>query len=143
MTVEDPFDGFERDLNYWELPDEVVPLAVDDADGRGEDRRLRFVLYAGLFDLLVDALWESCHDDEERERRLSRVLSKLQSVEPTLRFWLCQNRQRAEGLELVTRMRGKDISMTEEWMLPRLERDIAIYRDRIGALKAVLEERAG
>jgi hypothetical protein len=124
-------------VNYWEVPDEAVEVAVEDPPS-AEDRQLRFLLYAGLFDLLVEALWESCEDDRERDRRLSLVLSKFQSVEPTLRFWLFHNSQKAEGLELVTRMRGKDIALHQEWLVPRLERDIGIYRDRIDALKVAL-----
>lgn len=137
MRANDPFHGFERDLNYWEVPEETIEVMVEDPDGE-DDRQLRFLLYAGLFDLLVEALWEACEDDEERDRSLSALLGRLQSVDPTLRFWLFHDRQRAEDLELVTRMRGKDIVLTEEWMLPRLERDIGIYEERIEALRAAL-----
>lgn len=90
----------------------------------------------------MEAVWEACEDDPERERRLAWLLGKLQSVEPTLRFWLFHNSQRTEGLELVTRMRGKDIALHQDWLVPRLERDIGVYRDRVDALKAVLERNA-
>jgi len=142
VRAEDPLAGFERDLNYWEVPDESVEIAVEDGSLPDDDRQLRFVLYAGLFDLLVEALWDACQDDQERDRRLARVLGKFQSVEPTLRFWLFHNSRKAEGLELVTRMRGKDIALHQEWLVPRLKRDIGVYRDRIGALTAALEGSA-
>jgi len=136
---EDPFEGFERDLNYWDVPDDTVDVALEDGNAPDDDRQLRFVLYAGLFDLLVEALWDAGEADEERQARLARVLGRFQSVEPTLRFWLFHNNQEAEGLELVIRMRGKDIALHQEWLVPRLQRDIGLYRDRIAALTAALE----
>jgi hypothetical protein len=141
MKAPDPFAGFERDVNYWELPDEKVELAFENPDLPEEDRQLRFLVYAGLFDLLVEATAASGETEEERDRQLSRILGKLQSVEPTLRFSLFEKSNKAEGLELITRMRGKDIVLTQEWLLPRLDRDIAIYQERIKALTAAIQER--
>jgi hypothetical protein len=138
---EDPFAGFAHDLDYWQLEDETETLTLIDEGLPAEDRQVRFLAYAGLFDLLVETLWDRCDDDPERDRQLSRILGKLQSVEPTLRFSLFEKTNQAEGLELVTRMRGKDIAVTEEWLLPRLERDMAIYRERIEALRAKLGDQ--
>jgi hypothetical protein len=39
-------------------------------------------------------------------------------------------------------MRGKEIGMTDQWLVPRLERDIAAYRGRIDALRRIIEERS-
>jgi hypothetical protein len=140
---ENPFAGVEHDLDYWQLQDETETLALIDEGLPAEDRQARFVAYAGLFDLLVEALWDRCDGDTERGRQLSRILSKFQSVEPTLRFSLFEKGKQVEGLELVSRMRGKDIAVTEEWLLPHLERDMGIYRARIVALQAALRESQG
>jgi hypothetical protein len=137
----DPFAGLEHDVNYWELPDETATLTFDHGGLPAQDRQLRFLTYTGLFDLLVEAVWESCETDGERERRLSRILGRFKSLEPTLRFALFEKSNEVEGLELVSRMRGKDIAVTEGWLLPRLERDVEIYRERIEAMKMALRER--
>jgi hypothetical protein len=42
---------------------------------------------------------------------------------------------------MITRMRGREIGMTDRWLIPRLERDIAAYRARIDALRRAIEER--
>jgi hypothetical protein len=143
MRAPDPFAGFEGDVNYWELPDETAELTVENHALPEDDRQLRFLVYAGLFDLLVEALAASAETNEELEGRLFRILGKFQSVEPTLRFSLFDRGKQAEGLELITRMRGKDIVLTQEWLLPRLERDIGVYQSRIVALQAALEEKQG
>jgi hypothetical protein len=141
MRSQNPLAGLERDLNYWEVPDDTVELKVENDDLLEADRQLRFHVYAGLFDMLVEAADAACENEEERNGQLSRLLGKLQSVEPTLRFSLFDGGKQAEGLELITRMRGKDIVLTQEWLLPRLDRDIGIYRERIEALAAALKVR--
>lgn len=143
MRGEDPFAGLERDLSYWDLPEETVEIALEGHSLPEEEQQLRFLAYAGLFDLLVEALAESCETDQERDRELAGILGKFRSVQPTLRFWLFEKSQEAEGLELVSRMRGKDIAVTEEWMVPRLAHDMAIYGERIAALRAALSEASG
>jgi hypothetical protein len=119
LVGEDPFAGFESDLNYWEVANETAMLAFDDEGLSPDDRQLRFIAYAGLFDLLLEALWDRCDTDEGRDRRLSGILARFESIEPTLRFSLFEKSNQAEGLELVSRMRGKDIALTQEWLLPQ------------------------
>ncbi len=138
MRGEDPFAGFERDVNYWELPDDTVELTVDGSELPTEDRQLRFLVYAGLFDLLIGALWNAYEDDHERERQLSRVLGKFQSAEPTLRFDLYEKGDLAKRTELMSRMRGKDVAVTESFLLPRLEQGLELYEERVEALRAAL-----
>lgn len=91
-----------------------------------------------LFDLLVEALWGASEDDPERERQLSRVLGRFQSVEPTLRFDLYEKGDLAQRTELMSRMRGKDVAVTESFLLPRLEEGLTLYEERIEALRAAL-----
>jgi hypothetical protein len=104
--------------------------------------RLRFELNAGLFALLNDALALASDSDAELEQRLSGLLAKVKSVEPTLRFDLFEKRTDVERTEMVARMRGRDIAVTEEWMIPRLREDILAYRARIQALEAALQRRS-
>jgi len=104
--------------------------------------RLRFELYAGVFALLTDALAISADSDDELERRLSALLRTVETVEPTLRFDLFEKRSNVERTELVARMRGRDIAVTQGWMIPRLREDILAYRARIQALEAVLQRRS-
>jgi len=138
---EDPFAGFEGDLDYWSLPAAIAEVEVSATDGLPDDEtQQRFLLYVGLFDALVERLWQVCDTDEERELRLSRILRQLDTVEPTLRFDLHDKSGRAEKLELVARMRGKEIALTAEWMIPHLERDKEIYRARIASLERALKD---
>jgi len=140
VRAKDPFAGFEHDLNYWELPDETVELTIGDHDLPQEDRQLRFLVYAGLFAKLMDALWEACEIDGERVREAARILGKFQSVEPTLRFDLFEKADKAQRTELMSRMRGKDVAISESFLLPRLERGLHVYEERIDALRAALRE---
>jgi hypothetical protein len=140
LRGQDPFAGFERDVNYWELPDETADLAVGDQDLPKEERQLRFLVYAGTFDMLMDALWAACESDEERGREAARILGKLQSVEPTLRFSLYEGADLARRTELMSRMRGKEVAVTEHFLLPRLQEGLELYEDRIESLRAALRE---
>jgi hypothetical protein len=140
MNTTHPFQGFERDLNYWELPDETVELALEGRDLPESERQRRFIAYAGLFDLLIEALWAAYETDEERDREATRVLAKLQSVEPTLRFSLYEEGDLTRRAELSSRMRGKEVAVTEHFLLPRLEHGLGLYEERIEALRAALRE---
>ncbi len=139
MRAADPFEGFELDLSYRQRRDQPVEVSLDGEGLPDDERQLRLLAYAGMFDLLVEALMEACETDEERDGRLSWILGKLQSAEPIVRFNLFENSQLAKDLELISRMRGKDIVMTREWLLPKLDRDMGVYRRRIEALDAALE----
>jgi hypothetical protein len=140
LRGQDPFAGFERDVNYWELPDETADLTIGDQDLPKEDGQLRFLVNAGTFDMLMDALWATCESDEERGREAARILGKLQSVEPTLRFSLYEGADLARRTELMSRMRGKEVAVTEHFLLPRLQEGLELYEDRIEALRAALRE---
>jgi hypothetical protein len=137
-----PFEGFERDLDYWHSSGQTVSVPTPAGTEMEEPDRLRFELYTGLFALLTDALAEATEDDEEFERTVSGLLGKVQSVEPTLRFDLFEKKSQVERTEMVSRMRGRAIAVTQEWMIPRLRQDIEAYRDRIGALRRLLRERS-
>lgn len=139
MNGEDPFAGFERDLNYWEVSNEKVELTIPD-DVVDDDRELRFLVYTGLFDLLMETLWAHCEDESERDHEGARILSKVQSVEPTLRFSLYQDTDVAQRTELMARMRGKDVAVSEHFLVPRLERGLLMYEERIEALRAALRK---
>jgi hypothetical protein len=137
---EDPFGRFERDVNYWDLPDETVELSLDEQDLPREDRQLRFMAYAVLFDMLMEALLDVCESDEERAQEAARILAKFQSVEPTLRFDLFEKEDQTQRTELMSRMRGKEVAATEHFLLPRLQDGLDLYEDRIEALRAALRE---
>jgi hypothetical protein len=140
VRADDPFQGFERDLNYWELSDETVELALDARDLPRDERQRRFAAYVGLFDMLIEALWAAAETDEERDREATRVLGRLQSVEPTLRFSLYEKSDLTRRAELASRMRGKEVAVTQHFLLPRLEEGLGLYEDRIEALRAALRE---
>ena len=142
LSGRDPYEGFERDLDYWHSSGETVSVPTPAGTEMAEPDRLRFEVYTGLFALLTDALADSMDDDEELERRLSALLGRIQSVEPTLRFDLFEKKSQVERTEMVSRMRGRDIAVTQEWMIPRLREDIVAYKDRIGALRRTLRERS-
>jgi len=139
-ALRDPFEGFARDLDYWHASGDTVSVPTPAGTEMVEPDRLRFELYTGLFALLTDALAESVGSDQDLERRLSALLGRVQSVEPTLRFDLFEKKGQVERTEMVSRMRGRDIAVTQEWMIPRLREDMAAYRARIHALQEVLED---
>ena len=138
----DPFEGFEGDLDFWHSSGETVSVATPAGTEMMDPDRIRFELNAGLFALLTDALALTTDSDAELEQRLRGLLAKVESVEPTLRFDLFEKRTDVERTEMVARMRGRDIAVTQEWMIPRLREDILAYRARIQALEAALQRRS-
>lgn len=144
MNGPDPFEGLERDLDFWNVSDKTVELAVPgDPDLPAEDGHLRFVLYAGLFDLLTDQAVLAAESEEEAVEVIDHALSSVNAVEPTLRYELFERGSTAERQELVVRMRGREVAMTREWVIPHVEQDIEAYQARIAALRRAIEERAG
>ena len=140
MTGPDPFAGFRADLDFGSASDRTVEIVVPDASGLPEEEAgLRFVVCVGLFDMLAEAAEENGRSDEERFTMIDAALSAVEGTEPTLRYWLYEKGTKAERQELVARMRGKEVAMTREWMLPRLREDIEAYRARITALRQALE----
>jgi len=129
-----PLARFVRDLGRATGAAETAVLGP--AEAPETDGRVRFLAYVGLVDLLADA--SVPNDPEAAVRALSEWLSAVRSTEPTLRFALFERSSLTESRELVARMRGRDIALTSEWMLPRLRQDIEAYRARIAALRAAL-----
>jgi hypothetical protein len=144
--MSDPFEDLDRDLDFWNVSDQTVELVVpSDPDLPAEDQHLRFVVYAGLFELLAERAVAEAGSEGEAEAAdvIGKALSSVNGIEPTLRYWLFEKGSTAERQELVGRMRGREVAMHRDWMIPRLRQDIEAYRARIAALRAVLEERAG
>jgi hypothetical protein len=138
-----PADVLERllvDLADVTVDDEVTtmpsPGATDD------DREATFLAYAGLVDVLAEAVLHSV-PPERREQLIGGALRSAGAAEGPLRFARYERGWTAEQQELVSRMRGKDIAVTSEWLLPRLEADIDAYRRRIEALRSAIEEGEG
>jgi hypothetical protein len=116
----------------------VVEVEVP-ADAPRDPDELRYVLYLGIAELLVDRVIGGTPADR-RDGVLRRLEMALDSAEPALRFARHETASRLEAAERVVRMRGKDILATERWLIPRLEHDIAAYRARIETLSARLGE---
>jgi hypothetical protein len=92
----------------------VLPTGTDlpaSADG------LRFLIYAGMVDLLAEMSLEAADSDTERIEVLVRSLQAAVSAEPVLKFARYDRSSSAEALERVARMRGKDIGATESWLI--------------------------
>jgi hypothetical protein len=124
------------------VPVDTIFLAVPDGPAIPEESaERRFLLYVGMYDLLAEASFQTAATDAEREQLLAQASSATMAAEPVLRFARHERSTRAENLEMITRMRGKEIRMTDGWLVPRLERDIAEYRARIAALSTAIEER--
>jgi len=140
VNAPDPFDGFARDLDHEAVPADTVSLLLPANELPDAELEARFLLYLGLFDMLAEALIEACESDEERAQRLAALLSGIQSVEPVLRFRLAERMRQAEGQELIARMRGRDIAVTRDWLVPKLHQLIAASRARIDALSQALAE---
>lgn len=143
MIGPDPLEGFALDLDHEAVAPDTVRVVVASDRVPEADLDARFLVYLGIFDLLTEALFEACDTDEERTTRLRALLSRVQSVEPVLRFRLAERRRQSEGEELVSRMRGRDIAATRRWLIPRLEELIAACRARIDALHRALQKAGG
>ena len=140
---DDPFEWFEADLDEESVPDRTMFVVVPDRPGLPErDLDLRFVVYAGLFDLLVDALVRAATSDDERCDRLAGLRERMVSLLPSLRYRLHERGIASKRDELVARVREREINLTRGWMIPRLREDIRAYRQRIAGLARALEERA-
>jgi hypothetical protein len=138
MKGPDPLEGFDLDPETVSADNVTVLLTPDQAPD--DERAARFLVYLGLFDILAEAVHEACDDDEERATRYAALLGQVESVEPVLRFRLFERRRRAESQELISRMRGREIAVTRNWLIPRLEELITACRARIEALRLALEE---
>ncbi len=142
MTA-DPFAGIERELDERSVSDRTVALTIQDRTGLPTDERdLRHVVYAGLFEMLAERLRANVTDLEARGG-LEHVASRARTILPTLRFWLHEKSSTADQSELVARMRGKGVAVTRNWMIPKLEGEIELYEERISALRASIAGRNG
>ena len=90
------------------------------------------LLYLGLLDRLVDGVGSATASSPG----LDNAVRRLRSSEGPLRFQVYEHRTKLEGLERVARFAGREVALTENWMIPNLEADIALYRARIRALEA-------
>ncbi len=106
----------------------------------GDERRLRFALYVGLFDLLAERAVEASADEAEAIAVLTRAAADLRSAEPALRFARHERGRLTDRRELVARIRGREVAVTNEWLVPRLRDDIEMYRSRIEALRRAVGE---
>lgn len=114
----------------------VRALAADPTSGGPTitvpgDPEAALALLAGAVDLLVEAASPSPEE-------LRQALRELVGAESAFRFELHECATRAEGLERAARMRGREIAMTEGWLVPRLEREAERYERRVSALQRVL-----
>jgi hypothetical protein len=142
MIAPNPLDDAVARLADATVPADTISLAVHDEPALpDEPAERRFLLYVGLYDLLAEATLKATTTDAELERLLAHASAAAMSAEPVLRFARHQRSTLAENLEMITRMRGREIGMTDRWLIPRLERDIAAYRARIDALRRAIEER--
>jgi hypothetical protein len=142
MIAPNPLDDAVSRLADATVATDTVAIEVPrDADLPGESAARRFLLYVGLYDLLAEASLTAAATDAERERLLADASAGAMSAEPVLKFARHERSTRAENLEMITRMRGREIGMTDRWLVPRLERDIAAYRARIDALRRAIQER--
>lgn len=120
------------------IPDDTVGLAPP-VGATSDVDALRFRLFAGMFDLLAGKTLEEIPDNVAREAVLRAALTTIGSTEPALRYALHDRSSRAEQLELVVRMRGRQIAMSDRWLIPRLEEEIPLYEDRVSALNRAIE----
>lgn len=142
MIALNPLDDAVARLADAPVPADIISITVPDALALPEEpAERRFLLYVGLYDLLAEALLHAARTDAEREQFLTQASTAAMAAEPVLRFARYERSTRAENLEMISRMRGKEIRMTDRWLIPRLERDIAAYRARIAALSTAIEER--
>jgi hypothetical protein len=142
VIAPNPLDDAVASMADATVPADTISVAVPDAPALPEEpAERRFLLYVGLYDLLAEASLKAAPTDAEREQLLAHASAGAMSAEPVLKFARHDRSTQAENLELIARMRGKEIRMTDRWLIPRLERDIAAYRARIDALRRAIEER--
>lgn len=109
------------------VPTLPVPVETDDAP------ETAYLLLSGAVDLLAERTGAA---DEELRRALRAVLG----AEPAFRSEIHERARRAEELERAARMREREIAMTEGWLVPRLQREIRLFEQRVAALEPLTEE---
>lgn len=132
-----------RDLDFEQVADEFTDAVLpESSDILVDPSERRFILEAGLFDIVVEAALSDLPTDEERLNRLEDAVRSVESLIPVTRYAWFDGSKETRKHELSTRMYRREIDQTANWMLPRLERDIETYRARIAALRAAIEENA-
>lgn len=130
-----------RDLDYEYVAEEFIDVAEPESPAMPIDTsERRFILEAGLFDIVVEAELSSLPTDDERLDRLENVVRSVESLIPVTRYAWFEGSKETRKRELSTRMYRREIEQTVDWMLPRLQRDIDAYRARIVALRAAIGE---
>ncbi|HEX9124462.1 MAG TPA: hypothetical protein VF984_14070 [Actinomycetota bacterium] len=130
------------------VPDVATEVPIDAALAHHDEAELRFFLYAGLFALLAEAVADGETPEMAgdgagvTEEQLEGSLRMVRSAEPGVRYARFERRDATERRELMARMRGREIAVTSEWLIPRLDADIHAYRARIAALQDAIA-RAG
>jgi len=105
-------------------------------DAEGSDGEIRQIIYAGLYDLLVEACMGERPEDIVAE--LERAVRVVRSAEPSMHFAHSEQASAIAHNERAVRMRDRRNAMTREWLVPRLREDLDAYRRRIEALKVAL-----
>lgn len=108
-----------------------VRLTGDEWASLGPDPT--FTAYAGLVHLLSTSVAPS-----ELEHHLASLETRLLSSEGLLHYKAFEVSGRAERLERAGRMQRAEVRATRDWLIPRLERDIALYERRVAALEALV-----
>ena len=130
-----------RDLDYEYVAEEFIEVALPESLAMPTDTsECRFVLEAGLFDIVVEAELSSLPTDEARLSRLEDAVRSVESLIPVTRYAWFDGSKETRKRELSTRMYRREIEQTADWMLPRLQRDIDAYRARIAALRGAIGE---
>lgn len=129
-----------RDLDFEQVADEFTDVVLPESSDIPDDpSERRFILEAGLFDIVVEAALTELPTDEERLNRLEDAVRSVESLIPVTRYAWFDGSEETRKRELSTRMYQREIDQTTGWMLPRLERDIKAYKARIAALRAAIE----
>jgi hypothetical protein len=132
----DPLDGFERQIRPDSLSGRTESVKLPEAIP--EDDR-PFVAYLGVFDVLVERL-VAARSDAAMDR-LGELRGALQSVEGALRYEWYEEGRRAESLERAARYTRREVALTRDWLVPKLEAEIELYRRRVDALRTAVGAR--
>lgn len=136
-----PLERMVRAIGDTTVPDDEHELALPQGALAGGEEEARFLLYAGIVDLVAEAaVRNAINEGRDSEAVLSGALADARAAEGPLKFARHDRGSIADQHELTARMRGKHIALTSEWLIPRLQDDIEAYRGRIGALRAAIEE---
>lgn len=141
MTDPGSIQAMVRDLDFEVVAPDAVQVDLPDLPGIPQDpAEWRFVLEAGLFDIVVEAELRTLDSDQDRLRRIDAAVRSVESLLPVTRYAFYDRSEEMRKRELSSRMHRREIDTTTGWMLPRLQRDIESYRARIDALRAAIEK---